>query len=125
MSSSLIRGKYIVCRVADDDRAEVIEDGAIFQRDGKIVEVQIRTYDMHHHAELGVAAHWRYKEGGTTRASFDQKIQFLRQLLEPTDRDGDLLDQIRGDIFEDRVYAVSPKGDVVEMPANSTPLDFA
>jgi len=92
---------------------------------GQTVEVQIRTYDMHHHAELGVAAHWRYKEGGTARASFDQKIQFLRQLLEPTDHDGDLLDQIRGDIFEDRVYAVSPKGDVVEMPANSTPLDFA
>ena len=98
---------------------------AVIGPGGQTVEVQIRTYDMHHHAELGVAAHWRYKEGGTTRASFDQKIQFLRQLLEPTDRDGDLLDQIRGDIFEDRVYAVSPKGDVVEMPANSTPLDFA
>lgn len=98
---------------------------AVLGPGGQTVEVQIRTYDMHHHAELGVAAHWRYKEGGTTKASFDQKIQFLRQLLEPTDRDGDLLDQIRGDIFEDRVYAVSPKGDVVEMPANSTPLDFA
>ena len=98
---------------------------AVIGPGGQTVEVQIRTYDMHRHAELGVAAHWRYKEGGTTKASFDQKIQFLRQLLEPTDRDGDLLDQIRGDIFEDRVYAVSPKGDVVEMPANSTPLDFA
>jgi len=80
---------------------------------------------MHHHAELGVAAHWRYKEGGTSTASFDQKIHLLRSLLEPTGHDGDLLEQIRGDIFEDRVYAVSPKGDVVEMPANSTPLDFA
>lgn len=98
---------------------------AVIGPGGQTVEVQIRTYDMHHHAELGVAAHWRYKEGGTARASFDQKIQFLRQLLEPMDRDGDLLDQIRGDIFEDRVYAVSPKGDIVEMPANSTPLDFA
>ena len=92
---------------------------------GQTVEVQIRTHEMHRHAELGVAAHWRYKEGGTTSASFDQKIHLLRNLLEPTDRDGDLLDQIRGDIFEDRVYAVSPKGDVVEMPANATPLDFA
>ncbi len=92
---------------------------------GQAVEVQIRTHEMHRHAELGVAAHWRYKEGGTTSASFDQKIHLLRTLLEPTDRDGDLLDQIRGDIFEDRVYAVSPKGDVVEMPANATPLDFA
>src|SRR5690606_124292 len=71
------------------------------------------------------AAHWRYKEGGGPKAAFDQKIQFLRQLLEPTERDGDLLEQIRGDIFEDRVYALSPKGDVVEMPSGATPLDFA
>ena len=100
---------------------------AVIGPGGQTVEVQIRTQDMHRHAELGIAAHWRYKEGGTTEASFDQKIQFLRQLLEPDarDDDSDLLDQIRGDIFEDRVYAVSPKGDVVDMPANSTPLDFA
>jgi len=92
---------------------------------GQTVEVQIRTHEMHRHAELGVAAHWRYKEGGQTKASFDQKIQLLRQLLEPTDKGADLLDQIRDDVFEDRVYAISPKGDVVDMPANSTPLDFA
>ena len=98
---------------------------AIHGPGGQSVEVQIRTYQMHRDAELGVAAHWRYKEGGTTKASFDQKIHFLRQLLEPAGNDRDLLDQIRGEIFEDRVYAVSPKGDVVEMPANSTPLDFA
>ncbi len=97
---------------------------AVIGPDGKTVEVQIRTHDMHRHAELGVAAHWRYKEGGS-KASFDQKIRLLRQLLEPADRDGDLIDQLRGDIFEDRVYAISPKGDVVEMPANATPLDFA
>jgi GTP pyrophosphokinase len=98
---------------------------AVIGPGGQTVEVQIRTHEMHRHAELGVAAHWRYKEGGTASASFDQKIHLLRNLLEPTDRDGDLLEQIRGDIFEDRVYAVSPKGDVVEMPANATPLDFA
>jgi GTP pyrophosphokinase len=98
---------------------------AVIGPGGQTVEVQIRTHDMHRHAELGVAAHWRYKEGSTSRESFDQKIHFLRQLLEPSESDHDLLDQIRGDIFEDRVYAVSPKGDVVEMPANSTPLDFA
>jgi GTP pyrophosphokinase len=98
---------------------------AVIGPGGQTVEVQIRTHEMHRHAELGVAAHWRYKEGGTSSTSFDQKIHLLRSLLEPTDRDGDLLDQIRGDIFEDRVYAVSPKGDVVEMPANATPLDFA
>jgi len=92
---------------------------------GKTVEVQIRSHDMHRQAELGIAAHWRYKEGGVAPAAFDQKIRFLRQLLEPS-RDGeDLLAQIRDDVFEDRVYAISPKGDIVELPASATPLDFA
>jgi len=98
---------------------------AIIGPNGQTVEIQIRTHDMHKHAELGVAAHWRYKEGSVAQAAFDQKIQVLRQLLEPSNRDGDLLDQIREDVFEDRVYAISPKGDVVEMPAEATPLDFA
>ena len=98
---------------------------AVIGPDGKTVEIQIRSHDMHNHAELGVAAHWRYKEGGGSPAAFDQKIRFLRQLLEPTDDGADLLDQIRDDFFEDRVYAVSPKGDVVELTAHATPLDFA
>jgi GTP pyrophosphokinase len=98
---------------------------AVIGPNGQTVEVQIRTREMHRHAELGVAAHWKYKEGVTAQAAFDQKIQFLRHLLEPTGKDDDLLDRMRDDLFEDRVYAVSPKGDVVEMPANSTPLDFA
>ena len=98
---------------------------AVVGPEGKTVEVQIRTHEMHRYAELGVAAHWRYKEGGGSPAAFDQKIQFLRQLLEPASDGTDLLDQIRDDFFEDRVYAVSPKGDVVELPANATPLDFA
>ena len=98
---------------------------AVIGPEGKTVEIQIRTHDMHRHAELGVAAHWRYKEGGGAPAAFDQKISFLRQLLEPTDDGADLLDQIRDDFFEDRVYAISPKGDVVELCANATPLDFA
>jgi GTP pyrophosphokinase len=98
---------------------------AVMGPEGKTVEIQIRSHDMHHHAELGVAAHWRYKEGGAAPAAFDQKIRFLRQLLEPADDGADLLDQIRDDFFEDRVYAVSPKGDVVELPALATPLDFA
>ena len=98
---------------------------AVIGPGGRPVEVQIRTHEMHRHAELGVAAHWRYKEGSSSEATFDRKIRLLRQLLEPTDEDGDLLDRIRGEVFEDRVYALSPKGDVVEMPAGSTPLDFA
>ncbi len=98
---------------------------AVIGPGGRTLEVQIRTHEMHRHAELGVAAHWRYKEGGGTEGAFDQKIRFLRNLLEPENPDSDLLEQIRDDVFEDRVYAVSPKGDVVEMPAGATPLDFA
>lgn len=98
---------------------------AVVGPQGKTVEVQIRSHDMHRQAELGVAAHWRYKEGGGSPAAFDQKIRFLRQLLEPTGDGEDLLAQLRDDVFEDRVYAISPKGDVVELPAGATPLDFA
>ena len=98
---------------------------AVVGPEGKTIEVQIRSHDMHRQAELGVAAHWRYKEGRATPAAFDQKIRFLRQLLEPTGDDADLLAQIRDDVFEDRVYGISPKGDVVELPAGATPLDFA
>ncbi len=98
---------------------------AVFGPQGKTVEIQIRSHDMHRQAELGVAAHWRYKEGGGSPAAFDQKIRFLRQLLEPANESDDLLGQLRDDVFEDRVYAISPKGDVVELAANATPLDFA
>jgi GTP pyrophosphokinase len=92
------------------------------------LEVQIRTREMHEHAELGVAAHWRYKEGGRGDPAFEQKISWLRQLLLPgeeADADRDLLDQLRSEIFEDRVYAFTPTGDVVDLPAGATPLDFA
>ena len=92
------------------------------------LEVQIRTREMHEHAELGVAAHWRYKEGGRGDPAFEQKIAWLRQLLAPGEEgeaDRDLLDQLRTEIFEDRVYAFTPAGDVVDMPAGATPLDFA
>jgi GTP pyrophosphokinase len=92
------------------------------------LEVQIRTREMHEHAELGVAAHWQYKEGRKAEASFQQKIIWLRQLLEPTARDGvepDLLASLQAEVFEDRVYALSPKGEVVDLPKGATPLDFA
>ena len=98
---------------------------AVVGPQSKTVEVQIRSHDMHRQAELGVAAHWRYKEGGASTAAFDHKIRFLRQLLDPSTVGEDLLAQIRDDVFEDRIYAVSPKGDVVELPAKATPLDFA
>jgi GTP pyrophosphokinase len=92
------------------------------------LEVQIRTREMHEHAELGVAAHWQYKEGRKAEASFQQKINWLRQLLEPAARAGaepDLLDGLQAEIFEDRVYALSPRGEVVDLPRGATPLDFA
>jgi GTP pyrophosphokinase len=92
------------------------------------LEVQIRTREMHEHAELGVAAHWQYKEGRKAEASFQQKMVWLRQLLEPAPRDGaepDLLAGLQAEVFEDRVFALSPKGEVVDLPRGATPLDFA
>ncbi len=92
------------------------------------LEVQIRTREMHEHAELGVAAHWQYKEGRKVDSSFQQKIVWLRQLLEPSARgtgEPDLLDGLQAEIFEDRVYALSPRGEVVDLPRGATPLDFA
>jgi GTP pyrophosphokinase len=92
------------------------------------LEVQIRTQEMHQHAELGVAAHWQYKENRKADSSFQQKIVWLRQLLEPGARDdeeADLLDDLRTEVFEDRVYALSPRGEVIELPSGGTPLDFA
>ncbi len=96
---------------------------------GKLpLEVQIRTREMHEHAELGVAAHWQYKEGRKVEASFQQKMVWLRQLLEPAQREGvepDLLAGLQAEVFEDRVFALSPRGEVVDLPKGATPLDFA
>jgi GTP pyrophosphokinase len=94
------------------------------------LEIQIRTREMHEHAELGVASHWRYKEGGKANPAYEQKIVWLRQILEPSDRDhaeteDDFLDRVRSEIFEDRVYALTPRGEVIELPKGATPLDFA
>jgi GTP pyrophosphokinase len=92
------------------------------------LEVQIRTHEMHQHAELGVAAHWKYKEGGARDAAYEAKIERVRQLLEPAARDDgekDFLDRVRGTLFEDRVYAMTPRGEIVDLPKGATPLDFA
>ncbi len=92
------------------------------------VEIQIRTREMHDHAELGVAAHWRYKEGAARDAAYDRKIEWLRELLAPaseSESDTDFLSRVRADLFDDRVYALTPKGEVVDLPSGSTPLDFA
>jgi GTP pyrophosphokinase len=101
---------------------------AVADPEGRAVEIQIRTHQMHEHAELGVAAHWRYKEGGPTDPAFDNKIAVMRQLLESTDEDLDdqsLLDSFQSATTEDRVYVLTPTGQVVDLAAGSTPLDFA
>jgi GTP pyrophosphokinase len=92
------------------------------------VEIQIRTGEMHDHAELGVAAHWRYKEGAARDAAYDRKIEWLRDLLAPAsegESDSDFLSRVRADLFDDRVYALTPKGEVVDLPSGATPIDFA
>ena len=99
---------------------------AVMGPESKSVEVQIRTREMHEHAELGVAAHWTYKEGGARDAQYQRKIEWVRRLLEPHESvDADFVDQVRAELFEDRVYAITPKGEVVDLPRGSTPLDFA
>jgi GTP pyrophosphokinase len=98
---------------------------AVLGPEGKAVEVQIRTREMHDQAELGLAAHWRYKESRAHDVSYDRKIEWVRKLLEPTHGDADFLDEVRAELFEDRVYALTPKGEVVDLPPGATPLDFA
>ncbi|MEE8496387.1 MAG: bifunctional (p)ppGpp synthetase/guanosine-3',5'-bis(diphosphate) 3'-pyrophosphohydrolase, partial [Xanthomonadales bacterium] len=101
---------------------------AVADPEGRVVEIQIRTHQMHEHAELGVAAHWRYKEGGPTDPAFDKKIAVMRQLLEATDEELDdqsLLDSFQSATTEDRVYVLTPTGQVVDLAAGSTVLDFA
>ncbi|GBE07371.1 GTP pyrophosphokinase [bacterium BMS3Abin11] len=96
--------------------------------EGKLVEIQIRTHAMHERGELGVAAHWRYKEGVGHDESFDRKIAWLRQLLEWKDEaaDGsDFVAEFRSQVFEDRVYVFTPAGKIIDLPSGSTPLDFA
>ncbi|HEY5714930.1 MAG TPA: GTP diphosphokinase [Psychromonas sp.] len=99
--------------------------------EGKAIEVQIRTQQMHEDSELGVAAHWKYKEGsagGKAAGGYEEKIAWLRKLLawqeEISDSD-DLVDEVRSQVFDDRVYVFTPKGEVIDLPAGSTPLDFA
>ena len=97
--------------------------------EGKTIEIQIRTKQMHEESELGVAAHWKYKEGKSAgRSGYDEKIAWLRKLLdwqEEMSDSGEMLDELRSQVFDDRVYAFTPRGDVVDLPMGATPLDFA
>ncbi|MBT1451071.1 GTP diphosphokinase [Glaciecola sp. XM2] len=96
---------------------------------GKSIEIQIRTQQMHQDAELGVAAHWKYKEGSAGKqAGMDERVNWLRKILqwqEEMAESGNLVEEFRSQVFEDRVYVFTPKGDVIDLPHGSTPLDFA
>ncbi|HEY5782496.1 MAG TPA: bifunctional (p)ppGpp synthetase/guanosine-3',5'-bis(diphosphate) 3'-pyrophosphohydrolase [Lysobacter sp.] len=104
---------------------------AVVGPEGKTLEVQIRTHDMHRQAELGVAAHWKYKEVGShsADAAFDRKIAWMRKLLETSTEsgreDGSLAGEFDTELVEDRIYVLTPKGEVIDLPAGATPLDFA
>jgi GTP pyrophosphokinase len=101
---------------------------AVVGDDGRTLEVQIRTSEMHRIAEYGIAAHWRYKEGGKRDQAFEAKIAWLRSLMEwrqeVTDA-SEFVDAMKTDIFQDRVYAFTPKGKIIDLPAGATPIDFA
>ncbi|HDX1178203.1 TPA: GTP diphosphokinase [Pasteurella multocida] len=101
----------------------------VLGKGGKPVEVQIRTQQMHDDAELGVAAHWKYKEGATGgRSGYEEKITWLRKLLAWQDDitdSGEIMAEMRSQVFDDRVYVFTPKGEVIDLPTGSTPLDFA
>src|SRR5258707_1734297 len=103
---------------------------AVLDDEGKTLEVQIRTPEMNEHAEYGVAAHWRYKEGTGRDEEYEKRLVYLRRLMEFNDGDveqdaDEFLDAMKSDVFEDRVYAFTPKGDIVDLPGGATPVDFA
>jgi GTP diphosphokinase / guanosine-3',5'-bis(diphosphate) 3'-diphosphatase len=105
---------------------------AVFALDSRPLEVQIRTKEMHQVSEYGIAAHWRYKEGGKRDVEFEAKIAWLRRLIDWKDNeDGgerdaqEFVDTLKSDVFQDQVYVFTPNGDVIDLPAGATPLDFA
>ncbi len=102
---------------------------AVHDDAGKTVEVQIRTWEMHEDAEYGIAAHWRYKEGGNGHdQAFEQRLAYLRRLMEfgPEVNDASqFVDTVKSEVFQDRVYSVTPNGDIIDLPAGATPIDFA
>src|SRR6476469_1734768 len=101
---------------------------AVIAIDGKPLEIQIRTHQMHQVSEVGIAAHWRYKEGSKSDREYDAKLAWLRQLMEWQRDVSDATEFVEGiklDIFQDQVFVFTPKGDVKDLPAGATPLDFA
>jgi GTP pyrophosphokinase len=100
----------------------------VIGNEGEIFEVQIRTYEMHRTAEYGIAAHWKYKEGYSKADNFDDKLTWLRQLLEwqaDLNDPREFMETLKIDFFTDEVFVFTPKGDVINLPDGSTPIDFA
>jgi len=101
---------------------------AVVALDGKPLEVQIRTHEMHRVSEVGIAAHWRYKEGSKVDRAYDAKLAWLRQLMDWQREVADateFVESLKLDIFQDQVFVFTPRGDVKDLPAGATPLDFA
>jgi len=101
---------------------------AVIHEDGRPLEIQIRTEDMHENAEYGIASHWRYKEGGKVYDSYNERIDGLRRMMEwRTDVSDatEFVESMKTDVFQDRVYIFTPNGDIIDLPAGSTPIDFA
>ncbi len=111
-----------------DNNYQSLHTAVIFD-DGKPLEIQIRTEEMHENAEFGIAAHWRYKEDRTKiKDSYQQKISWLRSMFTWQQEDEDAEDFVaswKSDVFKDRVYVLTPQGDIIDLPAGSTPIDFA
>ena len=121
-----------IAKEFDDYIANPKENGysslhtAVFGPGGKPLEIQIRTEEMHEFAEYGVAAHWRYKEGSSSDLSLEKGITSLRKLLDPNEtKDEELIDSFHTELFPDRVFVLTPKGKVLDLPQGATPLDFA
>jgi GTP pyrophosphokinase len=101
---------------------------AVVFDDGKTLEVQLRTPEMDQNAEYGIAAHWRYKEGGGRDDEYERRILWLRSLMEwrqDIEDAREFVDSMKSDVFQDRVYVFTPRGDIIDLPSGSTPIDFA
>ncbi len=101
---------------------------AVVYDDGNNLEVQIRTQEMHQNAEYGIAAHWRYKEGSQRDEEYERRIVWLRSLMEwrqDVEDAKEFVDSLKTDVFEDRVYVFTPRGDIIDLPSGATPIDFA
>ncbi|SFW20193.1 GTP pyrophosphokinase [Nitrosovibrio sp. Nv17] len=101
---------------------------AVMGPEDKVIEIQIRTHEMHRHSEMGVAAHWRYKEGARRDARYEEKIVWLRQILEwknDVEDAGELAEHFKTALFQDSVYVLTPQGKVISLPRGATPVDFA